>query len=137
MEYEYIGVHANAFTPPCKDNLIRNKPIRKSRYVIKPKTFSPSIRNDLSKAEYYKEVWIITESQHLESLPGIELRGQNFHLDHIMPIAYGFKNNIPPEYIGRLSNLRIISKRENFRKAARYTPNSSKWDYLKVQFALT
>ncbi len=66
---------------------------------------------------YKKECWRITELQNIKSLPNHENRGfRNFHLDHIYPIYHGFKNNVPPEVIGDISNLRFIPYKENMRK---------------------
>lgn len=86
------------------DNLFAS-PSRKKQNVIK------KIKND-----YYKQVWDISNAQPLNELEGIEKRGADWHLDHIYPIHLGFKNNIPPEEIGHISNLRIISKADNFKK---------------------
>ena len=37
-------------------------------------------------------------------------------IDHKIPIIYGFKNNIPPENIGHISNLQYISIKDNLLK---------------------
>ena len=75
---------------------------------------------NIEKINYYKEVWIITNSQPLETLNGIEKRGYYWHIDHIYPISLGFKNKIPPEKIGDISNLQILSRRDNFLKSAKF-----------------
>jgi len=75
------------------------------------------------KKEYYKIVWEYTE-QNAPNVPNIELRGKDYHLDHIMPIAYGFKNDIDPAIIGALDNLQILTHRDNFLKAAKYKPET-------------
>lgn len=74
--------------------------------------------------EYYQKVRRITEAQPLQLLEGYEERGpaelgtDNLHLDHIVPIMYGFLNEIPAEIIGDISNLRFIHWRENIVKGA-------------------
>lgn len=65
---------------------------------------------------YKAEVWKLTEKQPLNTLKGIELRGQYYHLDHKISIWDGFKNNYPASFIANINNLRIISKNDNFRK---------------------
>ena len=76
------------------------------------------------KAKYYKECWEETE-RNASSLEGIEKRGfKKYDIDHIVPISYGYKNNIPPNLIGSLGNLRIISNDENKEKGMRLTDDS-------------
>lgn len=52
-----------------------------------------SYKKDLRKYIYYIKVWVETENNAVK-LPNIHLRGVNYHLDHITPISYGYKNNI-------------------------------------------
>ena len=80
---------------------------------------------DIDKIEYYKQVWKITESQPLELLEGydinkrtrIDLDENAYHIDHIVPIIYGYENNIPPEELGNIKNLQFIKAIENHRKS--------------------
>lgn len=66
---------------------------------------------------YYAATWIITESQPLHLLEGFNKRGwKDYHLDHIVPISYGYKNDIPPVLIGSLQNLQFISSEKNLQK---------------------
>lgn len=80
----------------------------------------------LSKKEkYYKIVKKITELQNLSSLENYEKRGRveiegSYHLDHIIPISYGLINNIDPNIIGHISNLRFIPAVENIKKGCKY-----------------
>jgi hypothetical protein len=37
----------------------------------------------------------------------------DFQIDHIVSVAFGYKNDIPPEIIGHFENLRIIPSMEN------------------------
>lgn len=45
------------------------------------------------------------------------LRGMEFHLDHIFSISHGFLQNISPEIIGHWTNLRIIPALDNKNKS--------------------
>lgn len=71
------------------------------------------------KIKYYAEVWEATE-KNAPRVRNIELRGQEYHLDHIVPISYGFKKGINPAIIGGLKNLRIITRKENFKKNCQF-----------------
>lgn len=69
----------------------------------------------MEKNEYYKRVWEITEI-NCKNIPDIDKRGKDFHLDHIIPISFGFHYFISEDIIGAENNLRIISRKENFLK---------------------
>jgi hypothetical protein len=69
------------------------------------------------KREYYKRVWQITEDQNISELFGDKKRGFNdYHVDHIVPISYGFKNGIDPLVIGDKSNLNPLFCKDNMKK---------------------
>lgn len=77
------------------------------------------------KELYYKEVWRHTRKQNIELLEHYEKRGRAgsdgaYHLDHIIPIIYGFYNNISPEVIGDISNLQFIPAVDNCSKSWKY-----------------
>jgi hypothetical protein len=72
-----------------------------------------------NKQLYYNEVHKITKRQNIKSLKHYEKRGKsrkgtdNYQLDHIIPISEGFRNNIDPNIIGDITNLRFIPWKEN------------------------
>jgi len=71
---------------------------------------------------YKRKVWAITKKQPLETLKNFNKRGRGnhgYHIDHIVSIADGFKNNIKPEVIGHIKNLRMILGREKNSKGQR------------------
>jgi len=72
------------------------------------------------KRAYYQQVWDITELNN-KNVKNIELRGLTFHLDHIIPISFGFYYNISPNIIGDVNNLRIVSFKDNFNKNQQIT----------------
>jgi hypothetical protein len=102
--------------------LVRKHPKLKKRKLSKIK--------DLEKRLYYIRVWIITESQPLHRLKNSDkrcFRGKTcYHLDHRVPIIHGYNNNIPPEKIGSLSNLRFIKAEDNMKKGHKLTEDSHK-----------
>jgi len=64
--------------------------------------------------KYKKEVKLITNQQPLNLLENYNKRGnKNYHVDHIIPIAVGFKNGISAKIIGNIKNLRMLPYREN------------------------
>jgi hypothetical protein len=73
------------------------------------------------KKLYYLKVLSITRQQELHTLEHYEKRGNyktnGYHLDHIYPISLGFKNNIPPETVGDITNLQYIPWRDNLQKS--------------------
>jgi len=79
------------------------------------------------KRLYYLTVLAITRQQKISTLEHYEKRGtfkkDGYHLDHIYPISLGFINNIPPETIGNISNLRFIPWRENLLKSNKVLPD--------------
>ena len=57
----------------------------------------------------------------VEDVPNYDKSKHNFmdhHIDHKIPISYGFKNNIKPKNLGHVSNLQFISKEENDLKSS-------------------
>ena len=74
-----------------------------------------SITKDVEKYLYYVLVWSHTE-QNAKLLKDNHLRGKEYCLDHIIPISYGYENDIEPSIIGGLDNIRIIKHKENLTK---------------------
>lgn len=102
--------------------LVRKNPHLKKRKLSNIK--------DLEKRLYYIKVWIITESQPIFKLKNYDkrcFRGVDcYHLDHTVPIIYGYNNKIPPEKIGGISNLRFIPSEDNMKKGYKITEESHK-----------
>jgi hypothetical protein len=70
--------------------------------------------------KYKAEVWSVTRKQPLHTLPNIEKRGRNeWDLDHIYSMWDGYHNDVPPEMIGDIRNLRVITASENRTKHIR------------------
>lgn len=112
-----------------KDNI--SEKIKKEIRVICKKNpkIKQKIKNlkDLDKKLYYAMVWEVTESQPLYILENSDKRGwKSYHLDHIYPISMGFKENISPEKIGNIKNLRFIHFEENIKKGSTITSDSLK-----------
>lgn len=74
-----------------------------------------SFKKDVKRYIYYLKVWLITE-ENAPKLKDNHLRGKEYCLDHIIPISYGYENDIEPSVIGGLDNIRIIKHKENLTK---------------------
>lgn len=90
---------------------------------------------DIDRFIYYIEVWKYTEM--VEGLVlNNHLRGSDYHLDHIIPLSYGFTYNIPSIIIGGFFNLQVITRGENGAKGDKVTPHAeellSKINYDKT-----
>ena len=77
-------------------------------------------KNKKDKELYYYEVWNATNRNfrkfYYDINPEKIPRNFDYHLDHIMSIHHGFKNNIPVYIIAHPNNLRLIPRLENIRK---------------------
>jgi hypothetical protein len=66
---------------------------------------------------YRNEVWKYTNMQDIQSLEHSDKRGRKkYHLDHQYSIIEGFRNDVPPEVIGNICNLRFIPGKINRQK---------------------
>lgn len=78
--------------------------------------------------EYYRNVWSETEKTYRRWSnvlnPNRVKRGKKYHLDHICSIIDCFAEGVDPKIVGSLSNLRIISAKENMAKSSKssFTP---------------
>lgn len=98
--------------------------IRKQDYYKKIKNkINVSYKKDLEKFLYYFKVWKETELNSI-NLKEIHKRGKDYHIDHIIPISFGFNYGINPLLISSIDNIRIISKKENFNKNLQLTNDS-------------
>lgn len=85
-----------------------------SKSLYKPTT--PEYRKYSSKVHrltrkiYESNIDSINPLRLPRTVAGVD---DGYQLDHIMPIKYGFYNNIPPEDIAKKENLRIIPWKEN------------------------
>jgi hypothetical protein len=90
-----------------------------NRVIVEPKP--KKVKSKKSKCPYYKKVWTFTIINSIK-LKDIDKRGfKSYHIDHIVPISYGKKNNICPTKIGSLENIRMIYYKDNMRKGDRLT----------------
>tara|TARA_R110002153_G_scaffold273955_1_gene446218 strand:+ start:94 stop:804 length:711 start_codon:yes stop_codon:yes gene_type:complete len=66
--------------------------------------------------QYKLDVWRYTERSYKKHMI-TEKRDRHNHLDHVYSINDGFNNNVPPEIIGSIMNLRVISGQSNRSKS--------------------
>ena len=86
---------------------------------------------------YRKKVDELTRLQPIHILIDFDKRGFNkYHLDHIVSCMYGFKNKIEPKSIAHISNLQMITKKENMDKSHDSYCVISQCDHLKEKIWL-
>lgn len=71
---------------------------------------------------YRRKVYAVTKKQPLETLENFDKRGRGnngYHVDHIVSVFDGFKNDIDPSIIGNIKNLRMLLGIENVSKGPR------------------
>lgn len=101
-------------------------------YGVMPKLKKRGLDNiiDKNKRIYYLRVWLVTEMQPLNKLKNYSKRcwegAKCYELDHILSIAHGYLESIPPHLIGSIENLRFIPKKENRIKSFKLTEDSHK-----------
>jgi len=129
IEYEVIGF--NSTRRFCSLSCA-TKSIDKS--YMQTEEYKNTLRNpDLPEFEKYsRKVHFLTrklyeEYSHVINPNGYKrgLAGEDnaYHLDHIIPIKYGFENSIPPEELAKIDNLQMLPWKTNISKSAKYEEN--------------
>lgn len=78
--------------------------------------------NTMSKEEYFDKVRSMTD--HVKKQIPKRRDLSEAHLDHIVPVVFGYDNNIPPEILSLPENLKYISKMKNLKKGQSLTAES-------------
>lgn len=93
-----------------KDGNSRNCKVTNLKYI---KTKDKPIKFK----DYEKEARRLTELQPIHIMKDFDKRGfLNYHIDHVISIRTGFKNNFPLSLIANIMNLQMLSKEENQNK---------------------
>lgn len=71
-----------------------------------------------SETRIHRHVYETWDNYNLRGMSGVE---GAYQLDHIIPIKYGFDNNICPSVIGGINNLQLLPWKENISKGCKYT----------------
>ena len=97
--------------PECSAEKSLSSKLENSKSVIDPAT--------KTEFEVYKRaVWRFSNRSYKQHMSE-QKRNRKNHLDHILSIVEGYQNNIPPEVVGSIHNLRIISGTDNQKKSYR------------------
>jgi len=67
----------------------------------------------LSDKVYEQNIDIINPERHTRTLAGVE---GGWQLDHIVEVRFGFNNNIPPEVLAEVDNLRMLPWKDNLKR---------------------
>lgn len=86
-------------------------------------TFAAYMKDLDNRKKYYRDVRLVTTKQDISLLENYDkLRGlcgvnEAYQLDHIISVSKGYTDNIAPDIIGDISNLRIIPWKDNLLKS--------------------
>lgn len=86
-------------------------------HIYKNKEFT---FNGLTKTQYRRRCQQYLNTQYNRYkylLDPANKRGTDWHIDHIYSVSDGFLNNVPINVISDISNLRLISATDNYRKS--------------------
>jgi hypothetical protein len=75
-------------------------------------------RKRAERRAYGRQVRQLTERQNLDQVPGIALRGPDYHLDHAVSIAAAWEAGWSPEQCADVANLQVLPRAENVRKGS-------------------
>lgn len=80
--------------------------------------------------QYNKRVRNLTEKNYREYKIVINPNNYNrgnkeYELDHIVPVFYGFQNQIPEELVASVENLQMLKQKDNRIKGKKYDPTTS------------
>lgn len=76
----------------------------------------PVFKTDYEK--YRQAVWRFSNRSYKKYMSE-QLRDRHNHLDHVLSIVEGFKNNVPPEVMGSIHNLQMLDGHMNRSKSYR------------------
>lgn len=119
IETPYFDLYTNELDDDFL-SLIKEFTMTFTRPNIKAKNRAKT-RKTMQEYIYY---YIATEAteQNTSKIKDIDKRGVNFVLDHIIPLDYGFKNNIDINIISSENNLQLLSNKDNLLKSNKITP---------------
>jgi len=86
--------------------------IRRKKLATAYKRYSGEVHRETRKV-YEKNKDTINPSNHVRTLCGVD---NGYQLDHIVPIKFGFENNIPIEEMSRVENLRMLPWKQNLER---------------------
>jgi 5-methylcytosine-specific restriction endonuclease McrA len=122
---EQLEIYQKAWSNPTRNKKIseamKNISVQKQGY----KNWDEWYNSLSDREQYYHTVRILTEQNahlipnNIETKRGLAGVKGAHHIDHIIPITKGYKNNITPEQIADVSNLQFIPWEENLKKGPR------------------
>ena len=118
---EKFEVSPNVITRILKEKNVKSKSIAQIKTKLSDAEFEDYLNTVTEYQKYRAEVNKVTYGQNLKILKNYEKRGNYLeknamHLDHMYSAKHGFLNNVSPEIIGNISNLRMIHWKENLSK---------------------
>ena len=106
--YTVLAGHINC--PECYSNKQTQTKVARGQIT------DPTLKSEYEL--YRQEVWRYSNRAY-KLYMNEQKRDRNNHLDHVLSIVDGFNNNVPPEIMGSIHNLRIIDGKSNRHKSYR------------------
>lgn len=110
---EKFGVHNIVLSPAFISSSMDKKLLK-----THGKTWQQYVDDLPEFQDYRRRVDHFTRMQPIDQLDNHDKRGE-YHLDHKFSVAEGFRQGLPPEVIGDISNLEFIPAVDNVRKQSR------------------
>jgi hypothetical protein len=118
-----------SFTNPKIDTtpIYKKNPLKVKKSKITYNTYRR--KEDRNEFDYYRDKVKILTNEVCHLVEGIEHRSfKGPHIDHKISIRYGYDNNIPAENIAHISNLRMLSAKDNLAKRTNnFVDEKNKW----------
>lgn len=108
---EKYGVDNVSKASEVKDNLSEIRSQYWKTFTEKLISRSKVSSLSMSKKQYYKTVWKITNfmyNKYINQIDSERKRGNSWHVDHKVSIFHGYHAGIPPHIIGDINNLELI-----------------------------
>jgi len=109
------GVSNPAYIPKVRQQISNSKK-QYWKEVYKNKTYTI---DGLTRLQYRHRAQQYANTQYERNKHIIDpdgLRGKYYHLDHIYSVTDGFLNDVPINILSDISNLRMISDKDNYKK---------------------
>jgi hypothetical protein len=112
---EKYGVD-NVSKAPCVKKTLSEKRSDYWNKIYENKDFTI---DGMDRATYGRRCHQYAETQysrHIDAIDPNRKRSKDWHVDHIFSVTDGFLNDVPINIISDISNLRLITDRENYKK---------------------
>ena len=110
---DYSAVDVTGENNPKVKKILKERNITYDEY-LNSKSDWDVYKSKVQKITNKQPLYLLKDFDKKRGLLGVK---NAYQLDHIIPVKFGFDNNISPEIIGDMSNLRFISWKDNINKS--------------------